>query len=197
MALKKRLEHDPTIAVFSESESLGALRLIAERPPKLIALDYSIVKTARGALIVSRVREQGQVDVRVLCEDEGHLPVLLARHDMALLAASQPLADCGTRGTPRFAIRPEVDVIVDGEETRLVNLSMTGAQLVLPWRVQPRQSVRVTLENAEGETRFSAHVAWSTVELAKSMMTYRAGVSFVDPDTGALEAFCRRHAVAY
>ena len=33
------LEHDPTITVFSESESLDALRLILDNPPKLLALD--------------------------------------------------------------------------------------------------------------------------------------------------------------
>ena len=71
--------------------------------------------------------------------------MLLSRHDIALHAASQPLDGCGTRGAKRFPMRPEVDVIVDGERSRLVNLSITGAQLVLPARVQPRQSMRVTL----------------------------------------------------
>lgn len=195
-ALRRRLEHDPTITVFSESESLDALRLILEHPPAVLAFDAAIVNTARGALIVSRLREQSGVDVRVLCEDEAHLPLLLTREDIALHAASQPIDGCGTRGAKRFPMKSDVEVTVGGERSLLVNLSVTGAQLVLPARVQPQQSIRVTLVEAETEQRFSALVAWSTVELAKSMVKYRAGVSFVNPDTGAIEAFCVRNCVA-
>jgi PilZ domain len=195
-ALRRRLEHDPTVTVFSESESLDALRLIMEHPPTMLAFDAAIVNTARGALIVSRLREQNGVDVRVLCEDEAHMPLLLASDELALHSASHPIAECGTRGARRFPIRSDVEVTVGGERSLLVNLSVTGAQLVLPARVQPQQSIRVTLVEAETEQRLSALVAWSTVELAKSRVKYRAGVSFVNPDTGAIEAFCVRNCVA-
>lgn len=195
-ALRRRLESDPAITVFSESESLDALRLILEKPPKVLALDSALVHTARGALIVSQLREHKGVDVRVLCEDEQHLPLLLAKHDVALHAASQPIEGCGTRGAKRFPMKSDVEVVVDGERSRLVNLSVTGAQLVLPARLQPRQSIFVTLVDQKAERRFSALVAWSTVELTKSKVNYRAGISFVDPDTGVIEAFCLRYAVA-
>jgi hypothetical protein len=195
-ALRRRLEHDPSITVFAESESLDALRQILENPPKVLALDSAVVKTARGALIVSRLRELTGVDVRVLCEDEGHLPILLAQQDIALHAASQPIDGCGTRGAKRFAMKASVEAVVDGERSRLVNLSVTGAQLVLPGRVQPRQSILMTLVDEHTEKRFRALVAWSTVELAQSMVKYRAGVSFVEPDARAIEAFCLRNAVS-
>lgn len=193
-ALRRRLKHDPTITVFSESESLEALRLILECLPKILALDSAVVHTARGAQIVARVKEHKEVDVRVLCEDEAHLPLLLAQQDIALHAASQPIEACGTRGAKRFSIKSGAAVVVDGERSVLVNLSVTGAQVVLPARVQPRQSIFLTLIDGAAERRFSALVAWSTVELAKSMVKYRAGVSFVDPDTGTIEAFCRKNA---
>ena len=162
----------------------------------MLALDSTIVGTARGALIVSRLKEHNGVDVRVLCEDEAKFPLLLTREDIALHAASQPIEGCGTRGAKRFPMKSDVEVVVDGERSLLVNLSITGAQLVLPARVQPKQSIRVTLVEEKTEQRFSALVAWSTVEFAKSMMKYRAGVSFVNPNTGAIEAFCLRNAVA-
>ena len=193
-ALRRRLEHDPTITVFSESESLDALRLILEHPPKVLALDSTVVKTARGALIVSHMRDHGGVDVRVLTEDEEHLPVLLVHHDLPLHAASQPIEGCGTRGAKRFAMRPEVEVIVDGERSQLVNLSATGAQLVLPARLQPRQSIRMTLLDGSSRRRLHAVVAWSTFELADSQVKYRAGVSFIEPPPPAvIEAFCVRY----
>lgn len=192
-ALRRRLKHDPTITVFSESESLEALRLILEYLPKILALDSAVVHTARGALIIARLKDHKEVDVRVLREDDAHLPVLLSQQDIELHAASQPIEVSGTRGARRFAIKSDAEVVVDGERSLLVNLSVTGAQVVLPARVQPRQSIFVTLIDGKAEKRFSALVAWSTIELAKSMVKYRAGVSFVDPDTGTIEAFCRRN----
>jgi hypothetical protein len=193
-ALKRRLEHDPTITVFSEAESLDALRLILEHPPKVLALDSALVKTARGALIVAHLRDHAGVDVRVLTEDEEHLPMLLVHHDLPLHAGSQPIEVCGTRGAQRFPMKPDVEIVVDGERSRLVNLSITGAQLVLPARLQPRQSIRVTLLDKSSHTRFHAVVAWSTVELANSLMKYRVGVSFIDPpEASVIEAFCVRY----
>jgi len=192
-ALRRRLGNDPTITVFSESESLDALRMILLNPPKVLALDAAVVKTARGALIVSRLRENKDVDVRVLCEDEANLPVLLAHQDMALHAASLPLDGCGTRGAKRFPMKADTEIVVDGERSHLVNLSTTGAQLVLAGRVQPRQSILLTLVDEKAERRFRALVAWSTVELSQSMVRYRAGVTFVNPDAGAIEAFCERN----
>ena len=193
-ALRRRLERDPSITVFSESESLDALRLMLEHPPRVLALDSTVVKTARGALIVSQLREHGGVDVRVLTEDEEHLPMLLVHHDLPLHAASQPIDGCGTRGAKRFAMKPDVEFVVDGERSRLVNLSATGAQFVLLARLQPRQSVRVMLRDGSLQRRFHAVVAWSTVELANSEVKYRAGVNFVDPpDASVMESFCARH----
>jgi hypothetical protein len=194
-ALRRRLEHDPSVAVFAESEALDALRLILENPPKILALDSAVVKTARGAIIVARLKEHKGVDVRVLCEDEGSLPVLLTQQDIALQAASQPLDGCGTRGAKRFPMGTNVEVVVDGERSRLVNLSITGAQLVMPARVQPRQSILLTLIDDRTEKRYRALVAWSTVELSQSVVKYRAGVSFVDPDASTIEAFCQRNAL--
>jgi hypothetical protein len=192
-ALRRRLEQDPLVKVFAESESLEALRMVLENPPKVLALDSAVVKTARGALIVARLREHKGVDVRVLCEDEGNLPVILSQQDIALHAASQPLEGCGTRGAKRFPMKAGMEVVVDGERSRLVNLSITGAQLVMPARVQPRQSILLTLVDHAAEKRFRALVAWSTVELAQSEIKYRAGVSFLDPDTGIIEGFCHRN----
>jgi len=192
-ALRRRLEHDPTIAVFAESESLDALRLIDQHPPKVLAMDSTVVKTARGALIVSHLKG-GEVDVRVLTEDEEHLPVLLLHHDLPLHAASQPIEGCGTRGALRVSMRDNVEIVVDGERSQLVNLSATGAQLVLPIRLQPRQSIRVTLLDGKSDRRFHATVAWSTFELVNSQVTYRAGISFVDPPhASVIEAFCNRY----
>jgi hypothetical protein len=161
----------------------------------VLALVSGVARTARGALIVSRLKEHYGVDVRVLNEENGELLVLLA-NDTNLEAASRPIEDSGgTRGAKRFSIRPEVHAVVDGERANLVNLSATGAQLLLGARVQPKQSVRLTLVDGTMEKKFRARVAWSTAELTQSAVKYRAGVSFVDADASAIEDFCLRNAV--
>ena len=193
-ALRKRLGNDPTVAVFSESESLHALRAILARPPKILALDSSVVRTARGALLVSRLKEHA-VDVRVLTDDDSNMPLLLSQPDMELQAASQPIEGCGTRAARRFPMNNKV-VVIDGERSQLVNLSVTGAQVVLPARVQPGQSIRFTLLDESADTKFRAQVAWSSIELGASAIRYRAGIAFNDPNTKLLEVFCNRHGQA-
>jgi hypothetical protein len=192
VALRERFCDDPTVAVFSEDESLQAMRAILARPPKILALDSTVARTARGALLVSRLKANADVDVRVLREDDSGLPLLLARPDMPLHAASEPIDGCGTRAARRFPMAG-IDVVIDGERSRLVNLSVTGAQVVLPARVQPGQSVRFTLPAEPADRRFGARVAWSSVELTPAAVRYRAGLAFADPDTDVLEIFCIRH----
>jgi hypothetical protein len=194
-ALRKRLSNDTTVVVFCESESLLALRAILSRPPKVLALDASVVRTARGALLVSRLKEH-TVDVRVLTNDADNLPLLLSQPGAALHTVSEPLDDgCGTRNARRFPMNNK-QVVVDGERSELVNLSVTGAQVVLPARLQPRQSIRFILLDGTAEVRFRAQVAWSSIELLASAVRYRVGLSFTDPDKKILEVFCNRHGQA-
>jgi hypothetical protein len=193
VALRKRLSSDPTVAVYSAAESLAALDAIAARPPKILALVPAFVTTARGALLVSRLKDDPGVDVRVLTEDEGQLPMLLANPQIALVAASEPIDRCGTRASQRFQMKYHVEVVVDGARSQLVNLSVTGAQVVMPGRLQPQQNVRLTLMDDALETRVRALVAWSALELAHAMIRYRAGIAFIDPDRNLIRAFCLRH----
>lgn len=193
-ALRRRLGHDPTIAVFSEWEALEALRMILTNPPRTLVLDSTVVRSARGALVVSQLKAHAGVDVRVLTDDEAKLPVLLGEQDIALQDASRPLDGCGTRGAARLKMKPHVATVVDGQRCELVNLSISGAQIVVPSRVQPPQSVRLTLADEQSENRLRALVAWSAIELAGSTIMYRAGVSFIDPDVSAIAVFCIRNA---
>ena len=192
-ALRRRLEHDASVAVLCESDCIEILRLIQRHPPRVLVLDPAVVRTARGAQIVAQVKEHPQVEVRVLSQDAGNLPLILTRHDIALHAASQPHDTFGTRAARRFAMRSDVEVVVDGERGFLVDLSTAGAQLVTHTRMQPRQAINMTLADDNEESLVHARVAWSVVELARSNVTYRAGVTFVNADAGAIEAFCRRN----
>ena len=191
-ALRKRLRGDPTVVVYSEYESLHALREILARPPKVLALDSTVVRTSRGALLVSRMKDTSSVEVRVLTDDARNLPLLLTQPNAAIHAVSQPIEGCGTRAARRFAMT-DIHVVIEGARSELINLSVTGAQALLSGRVQPGQSVLFTLVDEAVEKRFRARVAWSTVELTQSAVRYRAGLAFMNPDSQTLETFCHRH----
>lgn len=198
--LRKHLATNPAVTVFAASEVLRALDSIIGQPPQVVALDPAFATTARGATLIARVRADlrlATVDLRILVQDETERPVLLehpATSAVAVMAAaSQPLDRCGTRGAVRFPMRREVVILVNGEPSQLVNLSVTGAQILSPNRLRPEQRIRVTLLDGSAETRFHGVIAWSALEMTGATGQYRAGLAFTDPDRHILDAFCLRH----
>ncbi len=197
---RKRLGADPAVALFSDCESLRAMDAIVAHPPKIVALDRGFGTTARGAALVSRLKTDPTLrhtDVRVLAEDETNMPVLLdaptVHFDAALLKATYPLDYCGTRRAPRFVVDDEAEIVVNGANGRLVNMSVTGAQTLLFTRVRPDETLRLALVDDAGEVKARGVVAWSSVERSSSGVRYRAGIEFVNVESQQVEAFCTRH----
>jgi hypothetical protein len=88
----------------------------------------------------------------------------------------------------------EIGMLLDGNAARLVDLSEVGAQVVSSTVLKPNQRVRVALNDDHGALRFNAAIAWASFEIPPAHgPQYRAGVSFVDADRGAVGAFCMRH----
>ena len=200
VGLRKRLGNDPSVALFSDCDSLKALEAILLGPPKILALDRSFVATARAAALVARVKAEPHLratDVRVLAEDEANLPVLLSSRtpgiEGALVRASYPLDYCGTRRAPRFLTNHAVNVAINRESGHVINLSCIGAQLMTTLRLRPEEAVRVALVDGQGEVRLKGVIAWSVAEAHEGAVCYRAGIEFVDPDAMTLEAFCVRN----
>jgi len=198
--LRKRLGTESGVALYSDCESLKALEAILAGPPKILALDRSFVATARAAALVARVKSEPALkstDVRVLAEDEMHLPVLFNSRvpgfEGALVRASYPLDYCGTRRAPRFITQGRVNVVVNGKGGRLINVSCIGAQLSAALRLRPEEPVRISLTDAQGEVKLKGVIAWSVVEPLDGQICYRAGVEFVEPDSMTLETFCSRN----
>ena len=200
VGLRKRLGNDPSVALFTDGDSLKALEAILSGPPKILALDRSFVATARAAALVARVKAEPHLratDVRVLAEDETNLPVLLNSRgpglEGALVRASYPLDYCGTRRAPRFHTNHDVNVAVNGEAGHLIDLSCLGAQLMATLRLRPEEAIRVSLLDSKDEVRMKGVVAWSIAEPANGTVCYRAGIEFVEPDSMTLEDFCVRN----
>ena len=105
------------------------------------------------------------------------------------MQTSRPLDRAGTRRAVRYAMNRRA-VLVNGEHSHLVDLSVTGAQVILPMRVRPTQNVRLILSDETTGTKCQGVVAWSVAVPTGASVRYRAGVEFNNPDTARLEAFC-------
>jgi hypothetical protein len=203
VVLRTRLAEEPSVFLYTDGDALKALDAILAHPPKILALDRSFAMTARAASLVARLRAEPHLkatDIRVLGEDAANVPLLLDTRgtaiETAVLKTSHPLDYCGTRRAPRFVVGEDVNVVVNGERGRLINVSATGAQLVAPVRMRPQEPLRLALVDDAAEVRLRGVVAWSVVETARDALHYRAGVEFVNADTLTLDEFCVRHVVA-
>jgi hypothetical protein len=200
--LRKRLGPDSAIGLFSDAESLKAIDAVLHHAPRILALDRTFAATARGAGLVRQVRSEalaGATEIRVLAEDQDNQPLILSSRIESVesvMKASHPLDYCGTRRALRFDVTGAVELAVNGERGRLVNLSFAGAQVLVPLRLRPEESLRVAIVDEAAETRLRGVVAWSAAEPAGSGIMYRAGVEFLDPDTASLERLCVRYGSA-
>jgi PilZ domain len=130
-------------------------------------------------------------EVRVLTRDDLDLdtPAFLA----TLVKGSRAIDEWGTRTVPRFAVRGEIAVVVNGQPSDLIDLSTSGAQVIAPVRLAPGQPVRLVISDAEAETRCRGQVAWCSVVPSRGLVEYRAGIAFEQADTETLEGLCLRH----
>ena len=120
--------------------------------------------TSRGATLVARVKAESPADVElcVLIEDGDKVLLIVsqlaASPEKALWQTSRPLDRTGTRRTARFPMS-RLEVVVNGKDSHLVNLSVTGAQVLVPTRLRPTQTMRLTLSAKSTELRCRAAVA--------------------------------------
>jgi len=82
--------------------------------------------------------------------------------------------------------------VVNGESSALIDLSVTGAQVLLPTRVRPDEPVRLVLSDDSGEARFPGTIVWSVAVPIGGSIRYRAGVKLSKPDAKWIESYCHQ-----
>jgi hypothetical protein len=97
------------------------------------------------------------------------------------------------RGARRVAIKVDISLQVDGNSGKLVDLSVTGAQVLTPSTINPNRLVTVSLPTTDGVIACKAKVMWSRLEPRGGQLWYRAGVQFTTVDQRALEVFLSTH----
>jgi hypothetical protein len=88
-----------------------------------------------------------------------------------------------------------VEIQLDGNPAKVVDLSQVGAQVLSATILRPNQKVRVSVPNDDFVMRFRGSVAWAKFELPEPSEPprYRAGVEFTDADAAAVESFCLKN----
>jgi hypothetical protein len=110
----------------------------------------------------------------------------------ALLETSRPLDRAGTRQAARYPMNRR-DVTVNGDPGQLIDLSVSGAQVQVASRLRPLKVARIALQGDDGELKLQGTVAWAIAVPDKGMITYRAGIEFVNPDKKTLSAYCAKY----
>lgn len=222
-SLRQRLADDGELLVFPDTEPIQALQAILEHRPPLIVLERLFAATPRGAALINRVKSDPQLahaEIRVVshagdysrlvARGAGAAPQAAAAQAVAAATvaaepvpaevgsatpAARPLDWHGTRRAPRVRLRQGVDIQLDGNPARVVDLSAIGAQVISATILRPNQKVRVSLPGDEFVMRFRGSIAWAMFELAGrgNPPHYRAGVEFIDADASALERFGQKN----
>jgi hypothetical protein len=106
-----------------------------------------------------------------------------------------PLDQVGTRRAPRATMAEGVDVLVDGTQSRLIDLSQFGAQVLSATVLRPNQRVRISMVDERQTLRAQALVVWARFELPKGNPTphYRAGLEFSGADAEEVAEYLARH----
>jgi hypothetical protein len=201
---------DGELLTFSDADALRALEAITNRRPSVIALERVFATTPRGTALINRIKADPTLkhsEIRVVSSDTDNARAHGQRHRatgpdgprgaaaaVVTAAAAPPLDQRGTRRAPRFNVAGQVDVLIDGNQASLVNISTVGAQVVSAAVLKPNQRLRVALPDEQGDIRFGAAVAWASFEYSpKSGPRYRAGIEFINANPAAVDAYSSRH----
>lgn len=202
------------VLAFTDSDALRALDAITKRHPETVALERQFASTPRGAAFINRIKADPALvgcEVVLISEETDFSRLPKGRPQLesssrgtaspaavatATPPATKPLDQTGTRRAQRFKIAGRVNVLIDGNNALLVDLSIIGAQVVSSTVMKPNQRVRVSLSDEEGTIRVRASVAWASFEIPSGgNPRYRAGLEFADASAESLEPYCTRHRV--
>jgi hypothetical protein len=193
-ALKQRVgDANGEVLAFPDADALRALEAITARRPHVIVLERLFSVSPRGTALINRIKADPslrQAEIRVFAHDSDYTRVV----PRAPAPTPEALDQGGTRRAPRFTMAAKVLVKVDGRPSRLVDLSIVGAQVLSPGKLKPSQTVAFALTDDLEEVRCTGTVAWTKFETGlSSAPVYRSGIDFVDADAAMLDAFCARH----
>ena len=200
-ALQSILEHRPSLIVlerlFAATPRGAALINRIKHDPQLAHAEVRVMShsgdytrvVSKGTGPAPSMSGGGNTEGMGVATEEAAAPTAAA---VSTAPPPRPLDWHGTRRAPRHRIRHGVEIQLDGNPARVVDLSQVGAQVLSSTILRPNQKVRVSIPNEDFVMRFRGSVAWAKFELPQlaEAPRYRAGVEFTDADAAAVESFC-------
>ncbi|HEX6212185.1 MAG TPA: PilZ domain-containing protein [Methylomirabilota bacterium] len=202
-ALVERLEAHGELVPCPASDVPRALEIVYERLPHRVVIERLFAASARGAALVTRLRADpalAGLEIHLVAHDSDEtraIPRDAAGGSAGDSVSGEPdaLDHHGTRRAPRAEMKETMEILVDGNPTRLVDLSTLGAQVISATVLKPNQRVRVAMVDERVTLRFHATVVWATFELPRGRPApqYRAGLEFSGADTDGVGGYVLRH----
>ena len=96
------------------------------------------------------------------------------------------------RAAKRHAMPEQIDIQIDGIAAKLIDLSITGAQILAPAALKPNRVMKLTIPHRNKVITCKGKIMWSKLETAiktGGQLWYRGGLQFTASDQAAIEAF--------
>ena len=173
------------VLAFADSDAQHALDVIQRSRPDVVVLEQMFAFTPRGTALVTELLSDSRLadtEIRLLSADRSawmgpHGPT----SSVELANLARPFALRPLRVAQRVKMPTGTEVCVDGAPVPLIDLSTAGAQIISPRILKPQQSVRIVVDKGSTTGRAVANIVWSSVEILRNEVTYRAGIEFKGP----------------
>lgn len=170
---------------ISDATELDLLEVVAHQQPQIVVLEESFACTERGAALIGRLRTNPafqDIDIRVLWSERvtqlGEQGTTMSL--TAVATSIRPSYPTVRRSARRSA--SAVDAEIDGHRVVMIDLSVSGAQVLSAVYLHPDQRVHMVLA---GSFPLEARIVWVTLEMTPAPR-YRAGIEFLAFDAHAL-----------
>ena len=137
-------------------------------------------------------------DVRKEFASELAIYLKIVRDRRVEVALVDELSPEDRRAAVRLTTVRDARLALDGTAVDVVDLSVTGAQVLAPLLLVPGQTVQVMFRDQRRAMQCTAAIVWGAVEDANEArgITYRAGLDFRDGDRDFLAQLCAGRSLA-
>jgi hypothetical protein len=180
------------VVAISDADLSYAIDVIRAMHPPEIVLEETLAVSARGAPLMSEMRQACRVEnAMIWLLSPSRVAALTSSHPGSsspriwLTAVAHPLPRRPPQRARRIPVTQHGEVLIDGHAATAIDLSPFGAQVRSARAMRPNARVRFTF-CVDGATALTARIVWSVFELTPSP-TYRAGLEFSSDRIGATE----------
>ena len=180
-------------AAVHDHEILVAERADFVRAHDALVLQRDTLAHERDDLVRERDKEIARLREELAAKNAAPPEKATAAAAMKAKAAAQVTGP--ERKSDRQAFTSALGVQIDGEAALLVNLSVTGAQVLSCASLKPAKTVKMLLPSSDSPVLCRGRIVWARLEPTTpgKPIRYRAGMFFTATDQAAVQTFITRH----